>query len=110
MHLSLRKGFMVVRLMRFHEVEVSCQDGSVGVLWSDFPTNFPVEYGTFVVLVVSRVVVDVDDLERHLIESMVDGIIRLYTLYDDDISLLSTSTTLYKTMVHYKHKTMALGT
>ena len=47
----------------FHEVEVSCQDGCMGVLWSDFPTNFPVEYGTFVVLVVSGVVANVDDLQ-----------------------------------------------
>ena len=47
----------------FHEVGVSCQDGSVGVLWSDLPTDFSVEYRAFVVLVVSRLVVDVDDLE-----------------------------------------------
>ena len=47
----------------FHKVEVSCQDGGVGVLWSDFPTNFPVEYVTFVILVVTGVIVDVDDLE-----------------------------------------------
>ena len=35
----------------------------VCVLWSDLPTNFSVEYRAFVVLVMSRLVVDVDDLE-----------------------------------------------
>ena len=33
------------------------------MLWPDFATNFPMKYGTFMAVVVSGLVVDVDDLE-----------------------------------------------
>ena len=46
----------------FHKVEVSCKYIRVSVLWSNFPADVSVKHGTFVVLVVAGVVVDVDDL------------------------------------------------
>ena len=46
----------------FYKVEVPCENGSVGALRSDFPADFPSEDGTFAVVVVAGVVVNVDDL------------------------------------------------
>ena len=48
----------------FHEVEVTCEDGGVCVMWWDFAANFLVENGALWFLVVARVVVSVDDLKR----------------------------------------------
>ena len=47
----------------FHEVEVSCEDGGVSGLWPDFATNFAMEGTPFQAVVVSGLVVDIDDLE-----------------------------------------------
>ena len=46
----------------FHKVEVSCKDGGVSGLWPDFATNFAVEGTPLLAVVVSGLVVDVNDL------------------------------------------------
>ena len=46
-----------------HKVEVSGQNGGVGRLWPDFATNFAVEGTSLQAVVVSGLVVNVDDLE-----------------------------------------------
>ena len=47
----------------FHKIEVSCKDGGVCGWWPDFATNFAMEGTPLLAVVVSGLVVDVDDLE-----------------------------------------------